>query len=286
VENKTSRCYGVPVRGAVTQQLYGGDSRLSRTFRQRDPESVFKKRLDKAPVTQKPPIHEDFLLFASDAGRNPPLKISFHSAECLAPWLEIRERWLLKTPGMRDRVKLPLFFDPGRLQNDLKSLQDSSWIDHFVKQNYTGRWSVIPLRGPAGAAHPVMMIYSNPSCTSFADTPFLALCPYFREVLSRIECELLAVRLMKLEVQSVIKEHRDHDLSLDQGTIRLHIPVITNPQVEFFLNGAQVEMREGECWYLRLSDPHRVANNGPIDRIHLVIDARVNPWLEKLLVEG
>ena len=186
---------------------------------------------------------------------------------------------------MRDRVKLPLLFDPVRLQNDLRSLEDSSWIDHFVKQNYSGRWSVIPLRGPAGATHPVMMIYSDPSCTAFADTPFLALCPYFREVLSRIDCELLCVRLMKLEAHSVIKEHRDHDLSLEQGTVRLHIPVITNPQVEFFLNGTEVEMREGECWYLRLSDPHRVTNNGAIDRVHLVIDARVNPRLEELLAE-
>jgi hypothetical protein len=38
-------------------------------------------------------------------------------------------------------------------------------------------------------------------------------------------------------------------------------------------------MAPGECWYLRLSDPHRVANRGETDRVHLLIDCRVNDWL-------
>lgn len=192
----------------------------------------------------------------------------------------MRKHWLQsKKPGMHDRIKLPLHFDPVSLQSDLKLLEGSEWIDHFVKQNYSGRWSVIPLRGPAGATHPVMMIYSDPSCTTFADTPFLDACPYFREILSRFECELFCVRLMKLEARSVIKEHCDHDLSFEQGMVRLHIPIVTSSQVEFYLNGTQVVMHEGECWYLRLSDPHRVANNGETDRVHLVIDAQVSQGL-------
>jgi hypothetical protein len=42
-------------------------------------------------------------------------------------------------------------------------------------------------------------------------------------------------------------------------------------------------MAPGECWYLRLSDPHRVANRGETDRIHLVIDCRANDWLRTLV---
>ena len=61
------------------------------------------------------------------------------------------------------------------------------------------------------------------------------------------------------------------------------MPVVTNPHVEFYLNGSRVVMDEGECWYLRLSDPHRVANRGEVDRVHLVIDGRVNDWVTELL---
>ena len=183
---------------------------------------------------------------------------------------------------MEDRVKLPLQFDPDRLLQDLRRLDRGEWIDHFVKQNYQGNWHVIPLRGPAGAQHPVMMIYSDPTCKTFVDTPFLSACPYFQEILARFQCPLTSVRLMKLSPGSVIKEHTDYDLSFDDGCARLHIPVVTNPEVEFYLNATRVTLNEGECWYLRLSDPHSVVNRGETDRVHLVVDAMVADWLTAL----
>lgn len=187
---------------------------------------------------------------------------------------------------MRDRLKLPMAFDAARLQSDLRALDAETWTDHFVRQNYRGTWSVIPLRAPAGAKHPIRMIYSDPTCTEFVDTPYLACCPAVREVLATFHCRIDAARLMKLSPGSVIHEHRDHDLSAEEGMARIHIPVATNPRVEFYLNDTRVVMREGECWYLRLSDPHRVANLGDADRVHLVIDATVNPWLSDLLARS
>jgi hypothetical protein len=57
---------------------------------------------------------------------------------------------------------------------------------------------VIALRAPAGAKHPVQMIYSDPTCANFVDTPALAAAPYFREVLGSLDCPPRAVRLMRL----------------------------------------------------------------------------------------
>lgn len=181
-----------------------------------------------------------------------------------------------------DRLRLPFAFDPARLLADLRGLAGHDWVPHFVRQNYAGDWAVLPLRGPAGATHPVMMIYSDPACTEFADTPLLAASPYFREVLAAFRCPLRAVRLMRLGPGSEIKEHRDLDLSFEEGTVRIHIPVATHPAVEFHLNEERVVLDAGSCWYLRLSDPHRVANRGDTDRVHLVIDAGVNDWLAGL----
>ena len=42
-------------------------------------------------------------------------------------------------------------------------------------------------------------------------------------------------------------------------------------------------MAEGECWYLNFSLPHKVANNGDKDRIHLVVDCMLNHWLQTQL---
>lgn len=181
--------------------------------------------------------------------------------------------------SLPDRLKLPFQFNPARLREDLSRLESIGWTDHFVKQNYEGSWSVIPLRAPAGETHIIRMIYPDPSCREFVDTAFLQECPYFQEVLAAVPLPLQAVRLMRLAAGSVIKEHRDHDLAYEYGAVRLHIPVITNPDVEFLLNGERVVMNPGECWYLRLSDPHAVANRGTTDRVHLVIDAEARPFL-------
>ena len=185
---------------------------------------------------------------------------------------------------MRDRLQLRFRFDAEAMREDLERLEEPDWIDHFVKQNYEGSWSVLPLRAPVGAQHPIETIYSDPSCDVFVDTPLLAQCPYFQHVLAQFHCPLHAVRLMRLTPGSVIKPHSDHDLSSEFGRARLHIPIITNRGVDFRLNGAPVVMGEGECWYLRLSDSHSVANRGKTDRVHLVIDALLNPWLQAQLM--
>lgn len=179
-----------------------------------------------------------------------------------------------------DRLQLPLRFDVAKMQADLCRLESGEWLEHFVKQNFDGMWSVIPLRGAAGATHPVMMMYSDPSCVDFADTPFLSRCGYFPEVLAAFPFPLDSVRLMKLTPGSVIKEHRDHDLAFETGAVRIHVPVTTHPQVDFLLNGDRLDLQEGTAWYLRLSDPHSVANRSDRDRVHLVIDARRSPALD------
>ena len=190
------------------------------------------------------------------------------------------------TEPFPDRLRLPIGFDPARLAADLDAIAGAGWIAHFVTQNYEGDWSVIPLRAQAGARHPVQMIYSNPSAAAFEDTPLLAAAPYFQAVLAAFACPLQAVRLMRLGPGARIKEHRDHDLCFEDGTVRLHIPVVTNAAVDFRLNGVRCVMAAGTCWYLRLSDPHAVANRGPVDRVHLVIDATVNGWLADLFARA
>jgi hypothetical protein len=180
-------------------------------------------------------------------------------------------------------LKLPLRFDPARLQADLARMMADEFVPHFNTAYYQGDWSAVPLRSVGGR---VDHIYPDPAAKlSFADTPLLARCDYVPEVLASLPCPLQAVRFLRLKAGSIIKEHRDHELGFEDGEIRLHIPVITNPEVEFVLNQVRVVMNEGECWYLNVNRPHRVANRGAADRIHLVIDCVVNDWLGSLLLQ-
>jgi hypothetical protein len=183
-----------------------------------------------------------------------------------------------------DRLKLPVAFDPAPLAADLAALAAAPWTPHFVVQNYAGDWSVIALRAPKGTAdqHPIRQIYSDPSITEFEDTPLMDACPHLRAAAGAFGAPH-AVRLMRLTAGSVINEHADHDLAVEDGMARIHVPVTTNPQVVFEVNRRRVDMAPGEAWYLRLADPHRVANRGARDRVHLVIDVPSNPALDALM---
>ena len=59
--------------------------------------------------------------------------------------------------------------------------------------------------------------------------------------------------------------------------------MVTNPHVDFRLNGTRIDMPAGSAWYLRVSDPHSVANRGGTERVHLVIDAMLDAGLVALL---
>lgn len=178
---------------------------------------------------------------------------------------------------MKNYVKFLLRFDAERLKKDLAQVAEDEWIKHFNQSYYEGNWSVASLRSNGGRTK---QIYPDPhSPEEFADTEILARCDYVREILEKVECEKEAVRFMMLGAGARIREHKDYFMGFEDGVIRLHIPVVTNPQVEFYLGDKRIEMREGELWYLDFSQKHRVENNGATDRIHLVMDCKVNDWL-------
>lgn len=191
-----------------------------------------------------------------------------------------------KLAALPDRLRLPLDVVAAALAAEALALPPSAWTRHFVPENYRGDWSVAPLRAPAGASHPILQITSPPDCKDWTETEHLAACPAIAAFLLQFACPLAAVRLMRLGSGSAILEHFDHDLSADFGMARLHVPLTTNPEVEFLLNRRPVRMEPGECWYLRLAEPHAVTNGGLSDRVHLVIDAEVNDWLAALLLRA
>lgn len=54
--------------------------------------------------------------------------------------------------------------------------------------------------------------------------------------------------------------------------IRIHIPIITNPDVSFTCGDQTVHMRAGECWVFDTFQNHKVDNAGQEQRVHLVLD--------------
>ncbi len=180
-------------------------------------------------------------------------------------------------------LRLPLRFDPAPLRRDLAPV-DAALVPHFNAAYYAGDWSGIALRSPGGVAD---RIYPDPTrADDYADTPILERCPALRAVLAQLRCPLQAARLLRLGPRSSIREHADHHLGLEEGVVRLHVPITTGPGVDFIVDGVRVEMAPGECWYHDFARPHAVQNRGDEPRVHFVIDCVVDEWLRALIARG
>ncbi len=177
-------------------------------------------------------------------------------------------------------LQLPFNFDAGLLQQEVDALSALQWLPHYQVKHYEGEWSAIPLRSIAGKVDDI--IISPTSNRDYRDTIFLENSPYLKKVLQTFQCSLEAVRLLKLNAGSIIKEHRDAELNFEKGEIRLHIPVLTHADVEFYLDKERMNLKEGECWYMNFNLPHSISNKSPVNRVHLVIDALVNDWVKEI----
>ena len=185
-----------------------------------------------------------------------------------------------------DRIRLPTCFDAARMQAEVQSLNLGDFI----------YYEVIPLRAPAHLVDPALPHpppaddYADGSWTDWLDTPVLKEAAYLSEVVDtfRKNTDVTLVRLLRLEAGAVVKEHTDPTLGLEQesSVIRLTVPVFGGEQVEFYLNDSLVPMQPGECWYLRLSDPHRIVNAGDTERINMTIDMIPNEWVRSLLTNS
>jgi hypothetical protein len=185
------------------------------------------------------------------------------------------------TTTMLSCVKLPLNFDPNGLEADLDKISPDEWVRHFNDRYYEGEWSGVALRAVTGAS---TQLYSDPTKNEpLTDTPVLARCRSLQSALAVFECPVQSARLLKLGPSARILEHRDYNLSLEDGEVRLHVPITTNGRVDFYLNGERIVMLAGECWYINANLPHKVENHSSADRVHLVIDCVVDDWLRSLV---
>ena len=79
------------------------------------------------------------------------------------------------------------------------------------------------------------------------------------------------ILLIKLDANKNVTEHTDSGDYLNTVR-RFHIPIITNEDVSYTVNGEKINMKEGECWEINNRKPHSVDNDSDKDRIHLLVD--------------
>ena len=158
-------------------------------------------------------------------------------------------------------VRLPYSFDAAKLTAEIRELDDSAWMVHPSRM--TGN-SAVALLSRDGADN-------DDFDGAMSETKHLAKCPYLRQVMASFGEVLGRSRLMKLAAGSEVSQHVDFNYHW-YTRVRIHVPVITNPDVTFYCADQKINMQAGECWIFNNWRRHRVVNASNEDRIHLVID--------------
>ncbi|WP_447749026.1 aspartyl/asparaginyl beta-hydroxylase domain-containing protein [Pseudomonas nicosulfuronedens] len=177
--------------------------------------------------------------------------------------------------------RLPMRVDLPALLAALGEVESEAWQAHFNSGYYEGDWSGVALIAAADAPLPLAPGLGAPCASAWWQAQ-----PAWHELLGQFHGAVRSARLLRLGPGARIHEHCDPDLGRPDGDLRLHVPLQSAESVEFLLDGLQVPMRSGECWFLDLSRPHRVDNPSASARIHLVLDCAPEPWLLALIEQG
>ena len=169
-------------------------------------------------------------------------------------------------------LRLPIKFSAEQLAGEVKALPASAWTAH--PQHFPGN-SAVRLITAGGEATDAIEGAMEP-------TPHLSACPYMMQIMGSIGSVWGRSRLMALAPRGEVPVHVDSHYYW-RTHIRIHIPVITNPEVSFTCGGETVHMAAGECWVFDSFLKHEVHNRGTETRVHLVLDTVGGGRLQDLI---
>ena len=159
-------------------------------------------------------------------------------------------------------LQLPLHFDADVLAQEIEALGEAAWRPH--PQGYAGN-----------SALPLVSVDGDPTSDAvrgrMQPTPQLLACPYLMQAMENIGAVWGRSRLMRLSGQAEVKSHVDINYYWREH-MRVHVPIVTQPTVQFHCGDAVLNMAAGECWIFDTWRLHRVHNDDHRSRIHLVAD--------------
>lgn len=100
----------------------------------------------------------------------------------------------------------------------------------------------------------------------------------YMQISNAYDGEIIRCEIVKLKAGAKIRKHVDGGTMLHYSR-RIHIPVITNPEVYFTVNNEKINMIESQGYEINNTLPHSVENNSALDRVHIIIDIMPNNML-------
>src|SRR5688572_15247592 len=171
--------------------------------------------------------------------------------------------------------RLPLRFDVDRLRAEVAALPDDAWVRH--PNQIQGNSAVRLISVDGGENDDVN--------GRMQATTHLQQSPYIRQILASFGVVWSRSRLLRLGPGATVPEHSDINYHWFTR-VRLHIPIVTRPEVRFYCGDQVVHMGAGEAWVFDNWRAHRVENFTPDERIHLVADTSGSAHFWQLVAQS
>jgi len=159
-------------------------------------------------------------------------------------------------------LQLPVQFDAAALAAEVAAVDPRWWRGRTQQDDGNSALTLITTHGDPDSDE-----LSGP----MQPTPALQQCPYMLQVLETLGATWGRARLMRLNGQAEVRAHVDINYYWREH-MRVHVPIVTTPNVRFQCGEGEVNMGAGECWIFDTWRRHRVLNAGQETRIHLVAD--------------
>ncbi len=175
----------------------------------------------------------------------------------------------------RHFYRLPVRFDVERLRQEVEALPADAWSTH--PSEYEGN-TAARLITVGGAQNDL-------TAGEMLPTPALLASPYLQQVLASFGTVWSRSRLMRISGGGSVPAHSDMNHHWFTR-VRVHIPVITRPEVRFHCGDQSVHMAAGEAWIFDNWRQHKVLNPASDARIHLVADTSGTSAFWNLVARG
>lgn len=160
----------------------------------------------------------------------------------------------------------------------LAAIEPAMWDAITARQDHAGSahrdTRAIFLRGPAD----VHDIHDGIESSPYPGADSLRMRKAFEDLIEAIPLELVElgrVMVVGLKPGGHVDRHTDEGAYAARFS-RFHVALQSDAGNTFECDGESVHMRPGECWWFDHRRPHEVRNASALERIHLIVDARIS----------
>lgn len=147
------------------------------------------------------------------------------------------------------------------------------WVEEYSVYQ-SGGWFTVSLWNETGNSQHNVIGLCKPIPTELTTR-----LPAITALVESLRFDIIWARLGCLEPDSFLWEHVDYVEFGRVDALRIHVPLITNPEARLIIGSRAIHMQPGYVWKLDPRERHGAANLGASRRIHVIVDCRRTPAL-------